>query len=147
MGEMQAGPGRGASARFSRWVSVSTIGFGAVATAIGLMLLLQPSGSASIGWFAYQPLSDTIFLPPGVLLTPQNHTGTVLLIVGLHRSHSVPAGRSANARLEACGHHPIRAVRTLESRPRFTRKSNAHRDSDLKRINLRAVSSPNQLSY
>jgi hypothetical protein len=41
----------------------STIGLGAVAAVIGLMLFLLPSGSASIGWFAYQPLSDTFFLP------------------------------------------------------------------------------------
>lgn len=57
--------------------------FGAATAVIGLVLFLLPSGSASIGWFAYQPLSNTMFFPSGIPPSPRSHTGVVLLIVGL----------------------------------------------------------------
>ena len=56
---------------------------GAVTALVGLVLFLLPGGSASFGWFAYAPLSNTTFLPSGVLLTPQSQIGIVLLIIGL----------------------------------------------------------------
>ena len=56
---------------------------GAVAAVIGLVLLLLPSGQASFGWFAYAPLSNSAFIPPGVLLSPHSQIGIVLFVIGL----------------------------------------------------------------
>lgn len=83
MGEMQAGQGRGFRSGLSRWVSVSIVILGSVTAVIGLVLFLLPSGSASFGWFAYAPLSNTAFFPSGVLLTPRSQIGIVLLVIGL----------------------------------------------------------------
>jgi heme/copper-type cytochrome/quinol oxidase subunit 1 len=47
------------------------------------VLFLLPAHSASYGWFAYAPLSDTTFQPPGIWLTPQGQAGVVWFIVGL----------------------------------------------------------------
>lgn len=56
---------------------------GAAIAVIGLALFLIPSASASFGWFAYQPLSNTTFFPSGVPLTTRSQTGIVLFIGGL----------------------------------------------------------------
>lgn len=46
-----------------------------------LVILVAPHASA---WFAYQPLSDSIFIPGGfIVLTQQVIMGGVLAIVGL----------------------------------------------------------------
>ena len=83
MGEMQAGQGGGFKANSSRRVVASLVVLGAVAAVIGLVLLMLPSGQASVGWFAYAPLSNTTFIPPGVLLSPRSQFGIVLFIVGV----------------------------------------------------------------
>ncbi|TFB87262.1 hypothetical protein E3O44_09050 [Cryobacterium algoricola] len=54
-----------------------------MAALIGIVLLLLPGNQASFGWFAYAPLSDSTFLPPGGLLSPHSQIGIVVLIVGL----------------------------------------------------------------
>ena len=82
MGEMHVGQRRGSTSGLSRWVSVCVVILGAATAVIGLVLSLQPSGSASFGWFAYAPLSDTAFVPSGVLLTSQSQIGIVLIIIG-----------------------------------------------------------------
>ena len=56
---------------------------GAVEAVIGLVLLLLPSDQASFGWFAYAPLSDTTFIPPGVLLSPHSQIGIGVFTIGL----------------------------------------------------------------
>ena len=56
---------------------------GALAAVIGLVLFLLPSGQATFGWFAYAPLSNTTFFPPGVLLSPHGQIGIVLFLTGL----------------------------------------------------------------
>jgi heme/copper-type cytochrome/quinol oxidase subunit 1 len=56
---------------------------GTVAAVIGLMLLLLPNGQASFGWFAYAPLSNTVFSPIGLQLSPRSEIGAFLFIVGL----------------------------------------------------------------
>ena len=56
---------------------------GAVAAVIGLVLVVVPSGQASFGWFAYAPLSNTAFFPPGVLLSPRGQIGIALFPTGL----------------------------------------------------------------
>ncbi|WP_146072866.1 hypothetical protein [Cryobacterium sp. Y62] len=83
MGEMQAGQGGGFKPNSSRRVGVFMVVFGAVAAVIGFVLLLLPSGPASFGWFAYAPLSNTTFFPPGGLLSVRTQIGIVLFIVGL----------------------------------------------------------------
>ena len=59
------------------------VALGAVAAVTGLLLLLVPSGQATFGWFAYAPLSNTTFFPPGVLLSPHGQIGIVLFLTGL----------------------------------------------------------------
>jgi heme/copper-type cytochrome/quinol oxidase subunit 1 len=83
MGEMQPGQGEDFRSNRSGWVSASMVVLGAVAAVIGLVLLLVPSGQASFGWFAYAPLSDTTFFPPGVQLSPHRQIGSALLPIGL----------------------------------------------------------------
>ena len=56
---------------------------GAVAAGIGLVLLLLPSGQASFGWFAYAPLNDTTFFPPGGLSSPHSQIGIGVFTIGL----------------------------------------------------------------
>ncbi|TFD65426.1 hypothetical protein [Cryobacterium ruanii] len=82
MGEMQPGQGRGSRSGLSRWVSVFIVILGAVTAVVGLVLVLLPIGSASFGWFAFAPLSNTAFFPSGVLLAPRSQIGIVLLIIG-----------------------------------------------------------------
>ncbi|MDY7529364.1 MULTISPECIES: hypothetical protein [unclassified Cryobacterium] len=83
MDEIEAGQGNVSESNRSRRVSVSMVVLGAVAAVIGLVLLLLPSNQASFGWYAYAPLSDSTFLPPGGLFSPQNQIGMVVFIVGL----------------------------------------------------------------
>jgi len=90
---------------------------GAVAAVIGLVLLLLPSGQASFGWFAYAPLSDTTFFPPGGLLSPQSQIGMVLIIVGLVLLAFGAGWFSGNAKPRASGDCPIRAARGPENFP------------------------------
>ena len=83
MGETQGGQGGSASAGRSRWTSIFMVVLGAVAAVIGVVLLLVPGEQASFGWFAYQPLSNTTFIPSGELLTPLRQIGIALLAVGV----------------------------------------------------------------
>ncbi|MDY7541745.1 MULTISPECIES: hypothetical protein [unclassified Cryobacterium] len=83
MGEREAGHGGGSHSHPSRRVSVFLVILGAVAAAIGLVLLLLPSNQASFGWYAYAPLGDSTFFPPAGLLSPQSQIGMVVFIVGL----------------------------------------------------------------
>ena len=55
---------------------------GTVAALIGRVLLLAPSGQASFGWYAYSPVSNTTFFPPGVLLSPHGQIGIALFLTG-----------------------------------------------------------------
>ena len=80
---MQAGQGGGSKSDLSHRVRVSIVVLGAVAAVIGLVLLLLPNGQASFGWFAYAPLSDTTFFPPGGLLSPRSQIAMAVSIVGL----------------------------------------------------------------
>lgn len=67
-------------------IALILAGVAAVAGAIVLILaLLTPlPPSASFGWFAYAPLSDTVFLPSDVIALPTwALVGVGLLVVGL----------------------------------------------------------------
>jgi heme/copper-type cytochrome/quinol oxidase subunit 1 len=83
MGEIEAGQGDAPESNRSHRVSAWMVGLGAVAAVIGLVLLLLPSNHASVGWYAYAPLSDSTFFPPVGLLSPQSQIGMVVFIVGL----------------------------------------------------------------
>ena len=83
MVELENGQGGGSHSRPLRRVSVFLVVLGAVAAAIGLVLLLLPSTQASFGWYAYAPLSGSTFLPPVGLLSPQSQIGLVMFVVGL----------------------------------------------------------------
>lgn len=49
-----------------------------------LVILIAPQASASFGWFAYQPLSESVFIPGGfIVLTQTVIVRGVLAIVGL----------------------------------------------------------------
>ena len=50
-------------------------------------------------------------IPTGVPLTLRIRSGSCYSLSGCHCSPSVPAGRSGNAKLQACHCYPIRAVR------------------------------------
>lgn len=63
---------------------VALIHSGVLAVTGALVILLAPQASASFGWFAYQPLSDAVFVPGGfIVLTQAAIVGAVLAIVGL----------------------------------------------------------------
>ena len=83
MGDTQHGQGEGSVSNRSRWMIMSMVVLGAVAAVIGLVLLLVPSGQASLGWFAYSPLSNTTFFPPAVLFSSYGQIGIVLVPTGL----------------------------------------------------------------
>ena len=57
---------------------------GLLAILVGLALMLTATGgSASVGWFAYSPLSEAVFTPLFFLATPQGQTGLLMSVVGL----------------------------------------------------------------
>ena len=65
------------------WVAAGAIlAAGAVMIVIGLF---TPVGSASFGWFAYQPLADATFVPGGsaVVLSRIAVVGWIVFAVGL----------------------------------------------------------------
>lgn len=78
---------------------------GLAALAIGLTLALTATGdSASFGWFAYQPLSGTVFTPPHALLTLQGQIGLALGVGGL-ATLAFSAGWAFGTRHGELGHH------------------------------------------
>jgi len=65
------------------WVGAGVIvAAGAVIIVIGLF---TPMGTASFGWFAYQPLADATFFPGGsaVVLSRITVAGWIIFAVGL----------------------------------------------------------------
>ena len=49
-----------------------------------MFFAVAPTGTASFGWFAYQPLAGTTFFPGSlVVLTPLMATAAVVGIIGL----------------------------------------------------------------
>jgi heme/copper-type cytochrome/quinol oxidase subunit 1 len=65
------------------WVAAGAIlAAGAIMIVIGLF---TPWGSASFGWFAYQPLADATFVPGGsaVVLSRIAVVGWIVFAVGL----------------------------------------------------------------
>ena len=74
--------GRNNTAMLS-WVGAGVIvAAGAVMIVIGLF---TPMGTASFGWFAYQPLADATFVPGGsaVVLSRIAVVGWIIFAVGL----------------------------------------------------------------
>jgi heme/copper-type cytochrome/quinol oxidase subunit 1 len=77
------------------WAIASVVvGIGAVMLIIGL---LTP---VTFGWFAYQPLADTTFVPGGggVFLSRTTIVGTVVLTIGLLAVAFLAGWRAARAR-------------------------------------------------
>lgn len=65
------------------WVGAGVIvAAGAIMIGIGL---LTPMGTASFGWFAYQPLADAAFVPGGsaVVISRITVAGWIIFAVGL----------------------------------------------------------------
>ncbi|GAA3862608.1 hypothetical protein GCM10022381_03440 [Leifsonia kafniensis] len=69
--------------RLSRRVHVGLVVVGILAVGTGLLLYFLPSSSPTIGWFAYQPLSETAFLPSTAFLDPLKQAGIVVGIGGV----------------------------------------------------------------
>ena len=65
---------------FRLWSAVGIAG--AIVALVGMIALLIPAPAATFGWVAYQPLAETVFLPPA-LLTPTTIWGALAITVGL----------------------------------------------------------------
>ncbi|MFS0866948.1 hypothetical protein AB3M83_06390 [Microbacterium sp. 179-B 1A2 NHS] len=58
--------------------------FGAGAAAGAIMIVIGSSRPVSLGWFAYQPLAEEVFAPPGIaLIDPLVPVGAGVLAAGL----------------------------------------------------------------
>ncbi|KQP01670.1 hypothetical protein [Leifsonia sp. Leaf264] len=66
---------------FRIWSAVAIAG--GIVALIGMIALLVPAPAASFGWFAYQPLDQSVFLPSMSLLSPTTIWGALALTVGL----------------------------------------------------------------
>ena len=57
---------------------------GSVLVLVGVAVLLWiPTSGAAFGWFAYAPLSDSVFTPGFLFLDPTHRWAVVVAIVGL----------------------------------------------------------------
>lgn len=66
---------------FRLWSAVAIAG--GIVALIGMIALLIPAPAASFGWFAYQPMSRSIFLPSLSVLSPTTLWGALALGLGL----------------------------------------------------------------
>ena len=69
--------------RLSRSAHFGVVAVGIVAVVVGVVLFFLPVNPPTIGWFAYQPLSATTFVPFGSFLTPLQQTATVVGGLGM----------------------------------------------------------------
>lgn len=69
--------------RLSKRVHAGLFLVGIATLVIGFVLLMVPTRPPTIGWFAYQPLSETTFLPTAAVLEPLKVAGTVVGTIGL----------------------------------------------------------------
>ena len=83
MSEQSASQTPGPRTRLSRSAHFGLVAVGIVAVAVGVALFLLPVAPPTIGWFAYQPLSETTFVPPGTLLTPLQPSAIVIGVLGM----------------------------------------------------------------
>ncbi len=69
--------------RPSKWLRAGCVVLAALLVLTGILLMLLPTEPTTIGWFAYAPLSQTVFVPDaGVLVSPRALLGLVLAAVG-----------------------------------------------------------------
>lgn len=65
------------------WLRRAGLALAGIAVLIGIILMLLPAEQRTVGWFAYQPLSHTTFVPDaGIVLSPRSILGIVLAALG-----------------------------------------------------------------
>lgn len=65
------------------WVRMAVPALATLLLLIGIVLMLLPAEQATIGWFAYQPLPQTVLLPDaGLVLTARRILGIALASIG-----------------------------------------------------------------
>ncbi|PPL20133.1 hypothetical protein [Microterricola pindariensis] len=68
--------------RHRAWLRIGVV-LAALLVLAGVVLLLLPTEQTTVGWFAYAPLPETVFVPDaGVLLSPRAVLGLVLATLG-----------------------------------------------------------------
>lgn len=71
------------SGRRSRGLQIGLVVAAALLLATGVVLMLLPVEQNTIGWFAYSPLTQTVFVPDaGVLVSPRALLGLALAALG-----------------------------------------------------------------
>ncbi|MGO4102447.1 hypothetical protein AB4Y63_00705 [Leifsonia sp. YAF41] len=83
MSEQSANQAPGPRTRRSRSAHFGLLAVGIVAVLVGLVLFFLPVSPPTIGWFAYQPLSETTFVPSGTFLTPLQQTASGIGSLGM----------------------------------------------------------------
>ena len=58
------------------------LAFGIVAIVVGVLVYQFRPSVASFGWTAYAPLSDTVFVPPFLYMTPSLVGAALLILLG-----------------------------------------------------------------